>query len=192
GVGALNEWKVRGRILRLQSNLVEQTAGRQKAETELTAMKQELGAMSGALAETKASLRAATEEKDSALANAAEQQKRAERLANQLAASRQEADGAEAELARYKASGMGPDQISRASELIKKLHNNLELAEAKNKMLSQEVANLREIVSGHPPDILLPPGLDGKVLAFDPKWQFVVLNAGEEQGVLKGGELLVN
>jgi hypothetical protein len=87
---------------------------------------------------------------------------------------------------------MGPEQISRASELIKKLHKNLELAEAKTKMLSLEVANLKEIVFGHTPDILLPPGLDGKVLAFDPKWQFVVLNAGEEQGVLKGGELLVN
>ena len=34
--------------------------------------------------------------------------------------------------------------------------------------------------------------LKGKVLATDPKWDFVVLNVGEDQGVLENGELLVN
>ena len=38
----------------------------------------------------------------------------------------------------------------------------------------------------------LPPGLLGKVLVSDPKWNFVVLNVGEDQGVLQYGELLVN
>jgi len=30
------------------------------------------------------------------------------------------------------------------------------------------------------------------VLVTDPKWNFVVLNIGEDQGVLERGELLVN
>lgn len=38
----------------------------------------------------------------------------------------------------------------------------------------------------------LPPGLRGKVLVSDPKWNFVVINVGEDQGVLEQGELLVN
>ena len=38
----------------------------------------------------------------------------------------------------------------------------------------------------------LPAGLKGKVLVADPKWNFVVLNVGEDQGVLERGELLVN
>jgi len=38
----------------------------------------------------------------------------------------------------------------------------------------------------------LPPSLQGKVLVSDPKWQFVVLNVGEDQGVLPAGELLIN
>jgi cell shape-determining protein MreC len=29
-------------------------------------------------------------------------------------------------------------------------------------------------------------------MAVDPKWKFVVLNVGEEQGVIKDGELLVS
>ena len=38
----------------------------------------------------------------------------------------------------------------------------------------------------------LPPGLKGKVVAVDPKWNFVVLDIGERQGVLENAEMLVN
>ena len=40
--------------------------------------------------------------------------------------------------------------------------------------------------------VTLPANLKGKVLVTDPKWNFVVLNIGEDQGVLDRGELLVN
>jgi len=38
----------------------------------------------------------------------------------------------------------------------------------------------------------LPATLVGKVLSVDPKWDFVVLNVGEDQGAQEHGELLVN
>ena len=38
----------------------------------------------------------------------------------------------------------------------------------------------------------LPATLVGKVLVTDPKWDFVVLNVGEDQGALSNGELLVS
>ena len=34
--------------------------------------------------------------------------------------------------------------------------------------------------------------LKGKVVVVDPKWDFVVLDIGEDQGVLTDGELLVS
>jgi hypothetical protein len=34
--------------------------------------------------------------------------------------------------------------------------------------------------------------LRGRILVVDPKWDFVVLNIGENQGVLPEGELLVS
>ena len=40
--------------------------------------------------------------------------------------------------------------------------------------------------------IELPAALVGKVIVTDPKWDFVVLNVGEDQGVLDNGELLVS
>ena len=38
----------------------------------------------------------------------------------------------------------------------------------------------------------LPADLKGKVVEVDPKWEFVVLNIGEDQGVLEEGELLIS
>lgn len=40
--------------------------------------------------------------------------------------------------------------------------------------------------------VKLPPELHGKILAVDPKWDFVVLNIGEDQGLIQNGELLVS
>ena len=41
-----------------------------------------------------------------------------------------------------------------------------------------------------PPE--LPIGLKGKIVQVDPKYQFVVLNIGGNQGVLERGEMLIN
>jgi cell shape-determining protein MreC len=192
GVGGLNGWKVREKILRLQSSLAEQTSGRQKAATELVVKKQELEATSAALAQTKVTLQATTQERDLALATTAEQQKRADRLAKDLAASRAEAEKAQTELARYRAAEMEPEQIIRVAEVIRKLRKDLETAEGKHKILNAKVADLTVRLRGESFTVELPAELDTKVLAFDPKWQFVVLDAGENQGVLEDGELLVN
>jgi hypothetical protein len=40
--------------------------------------------------------------------------------------------------------------------------------------------------------VYLPASLKGKVLVSDPKWNFVLLDVGEDKGVLERGELLVN
>ena len=42
----------------------------------------------------------------------------------------------------------------------------------------------------HP--VTLPATLIGKVLVADPKWDFVVLSVGEDQGAQEHGEMLVN
>ncbi len=189
-VGALNGLKVRETIRHLQSNLRDQTVARQKAEMELAGARQELETTVAALSQATTKLQAVTVERESALASAAGHKKRAEQLARDLASSRREADDARAELARYKAAGMDPAQIIRATELIRKLQNELGFVEAKNKVLREQVKNLADRREGNV--VKLPASLDGKVLTFDPRWQFVVLDAGEEQGVLEGGELLVN
>jgi hypothetical protein len=40
--------------------------------------------------------------------------------------------------------------------------------------------------------IALPSNLVGKVLQIDPKWQFLVLDVGADQGALNRGQMLVH
>ena len=39
---------------------------------------------------------------------------------------------------------------------------------------------------------MLPADLKGKIVVVDPKWDFVVLNIGDNAGVIQEGELLVS
>ena len=40
--------------------------------------------------------------------------------------------------------------------------------------------------------VMLPPGLKGKITVVDPKWAFVMVNVGGNQGMLPGGEMIVH
>jgi hypothetical protein len=71
----------------------------------------------------------------------------------------------------------------------------LAVSESENKILVQKLKKVEtELAVYRDPNFFvpLPAGLKGKVLVADPKWNFVVLNVGEDQGVLERGEFLVN
>ena len=58
-------------------------------------------------------------------------------------------------------------------------------------LLGVATAELDRIL-GPSTDVKLPPDLKGKIVVVDPKWDFVVLNIGDDRGVLQDGELLVS
>ena len=67
--------------------------------------------------------------------------------------------------------------------------------QAENKLLGKNLAKTTaalERYTNKEKPVYLRADLKGKVLVADPKWNFVVLNVGEDQGVLEFGELLVN
>src|SRR5258706_2587167 len=191
-VGGLNVIKVKEKIRHLQSALAEQTVARQRAEGELAAARQELTTTVATLTQTKTTLQAVTAEKESALVSATDQKKRAEKLDSDLAISRREGDVARTELARYRAAGMEPEQIVHAATHLKTLQSELDTTQAENKGLHNQIQALASRLPDEGRMVILPAGLNGKVLVSDPKWDFVVLDAGENQGVLKWGELLVS
>ena len=195
GAGALNFLKVKEKITLLQANLQEQTQGRQKAETELASTKQELEKTSTELKTTKETLETTTQERDKAVAEADKRTKDAERLTEDLKKVTGERDEAQANLAQYKATGWTPDQIITANKRIRDLIGNLEGTQKENKVLGMKITNLQNELDRYKnPEkpILLPASLKGKVLVSDPKWSFVILDVGENQGMLEYGELLVN
>jgi hypothetical protein len=194
-VGGLNFVKVKEKITTLQADLKQQTDGRVKAETELASTKKELNKTTAELKQTKTELEATIAAKEKADADLAAQTKRADQLTEDLTKTRAERDTAQQDLSAYKVTGLSPQQILGMDKAYKALQDNLAVAQTENTVLARKVNKLdTELKVYRDPTffVSLPANLKGKVLVADPKWNFVVVNVGEDQGVLERGELLVN
>lgn len=192
-VAGVNFVLVKNKVARLRSDLGEQAVARQKAELNLADAKENLKATTTALVQTRRTLQAATAEKEKALAQAMAQTKRAEALTQDLAKRRRERDEAQAELAAYKSTGFTSRQVVEASRQIKGLQDALVSAQQERQVLQRKIMAFGvDDRCRWPEDVVMPAEIKGKVLAYDPKWHFVVLNVGEDQGVLEHGDLLVS
>lgn len=197
GLGAtgLNFVKVKEKITTLQTNLKTETDAHQKFEAQYTQTKSELDKTNAILKTTQETLKSTEEQRDKAVTDAATAVKRADKLNDDLKKTRDERDIAQQELAAYKATGMSALQVANANKEIKRLTDTVSTMDTENKILLQKIRKTEnELAVYKTPDYVvpLPPSLKGKVLVSDPKWNFVVLNVGEDQGVLQHGELLVN
>ena len=194
-VGGLNFVKVKEKITTLQANLEEQTKLKETALSDLSKTRADLKKTGDELKQTKATLASTTDERDKALKDLDTQTKRATKLTEDLNKTTKERDDSQAELARYTATGVKPEEIMVMNTEYKKMQRNLDGVQAENKVLGERVADLKSQLHRiiHPEDhVMMRANLMGKVLVTDPKWNFVVLNVGREQGVKQDGELLVN
>jgi hypothetical protein len=194
-VGILNFTQVKEKITKLQGDLKEQTDLKVKAQTELAATKKDLEKTTAELKQTKTTLEATVKERDTAVTVAAEATKRADKLNEDLNKTRTERDDAQREVAAYRASGLNPEQALNAAKQIKGLQDALGGSQEENTLLGKRIKKLdAELAFYREPNkaIELPATIKGKVLVTDPKWHFVVINVGEDQGVVEHGELLVN
>jgi hypothetical protein len=194
-VGVLNFVTVKEKVTTLKTNLKTETEAHQKFEGDFNRTRAALDKTNAILKETQTSLAATQEERDKAVAEATAQTTRADKLNEDLTRTRGERDTAQTELASYKTSGMSSEQVAAASKLIKSLQDTLVGQQEENKLLGRKIVQLNTKLKVYEtPDVAveLPATLKGKVLVSDPKWNFVVLNVGGDQGALEAGELLVN
>ena len=194
-VGVLNFVKVKEKITTLQSDLARETEAHRKFENEFHVTKNALDKTNAVLKQTIANLEATTADKEKALVDLAAQTKRADKLTDDLAKTAKELLSAQQEVAAYKATGLSPEQITGINKEFKKLQETLSGSQEENKVLARTIKRLENELSRYqeqPPPVFLPASLRGKVLVTDPKWNFVVLSVGENQGVLEYGEFLVN
>src|SRR4051812_26976898 len=117
-VGVLNFVKVKEKIETLTANWHREEARANDLDKQLADTKRELTRTKTELTQTIATLKATTEERDRAVAEATNQQKRADKLNEDLTKTRSERDEAQQELAAYKATGMTPPQIANVSKRI--------------------------------------------------------------------------
>jgi hypothetical protein len=137
---------------------------------------------------TKTDLAAASEKAD-------QQEKRANELAAKLEKTTQERNDSQTKLAAWTALGRSIDELKAIMVQNKKLIGENDTLTAENQVLGRTLKQTKtelDLLTGIIDKVNLPPGLKGKVIAVDPKYEFVVLDVGLDQGVLPRGELLVN
>jgi len=194
-VGVLNFVIVRDKITALQTDLANTKQTLAQTQSELASTKSKLTKTEADLADTKKTLEATTTERDNAVKEAAAQTKRSTQLAEELKKTKDERDTAQQELAAYRATGFTPEQVLTLGRTLKQTQDNLAAMQQENIVLGQKVVKLQnDLAIYRDPQyvVALPASLKGNILVSDPKWDFVVLDVGQDQGVLEHGELLVN
>jgi len=195
GAGVLNILQVRDKITTLVSQRDDERGKKQQALSDLSKAKTELTKSQDALKQATQDLADAKSEHDKAVATAAAQTKRADELSDKLAKTTQERDDTQNQLAAYKATGITPDQVGKLSRALKESQEEVAIVNEEKMVLQRAVDNLKTRLAkyeGPDPTIKMRANLRGKILVVDPKWDFVVLNIGLDQGVKEEGELLVS
>jgi len=194
-VSGLNFLKVKEKITTIQQQREDERNAKVQAQTELASTKKDLEKTTADLKTTKANLETASAERDKAVADLATATRRNTQLTEERDKIRKERDDAQADLAAYTGTGLKPDQILAMNKQFKDLQAALDASQDEKKLLGQKITRLQteldRYVNPEKP-VFLPASLTGKVLVTDPKWNFVVLNIGLDQGVKEYGELLVN
>ena len=194
-VGVLDFVIVRDKITTLQTKLASTQKERDTAKSEAVKSKNEMVKAKAELEATNQVLQVALVEREKAVNDAAAQTRRATTLADELTKTKKDRDDAQAELAAFHAIGLPPEQVRLLGNRLKQTQDELAAVQTENSVLAKKVGSLTtelEVYRGNIHIVYLPANLKGKILVCDPKWDFVVLNVGEDQGVRANGELLVN
>ena len=193
--GTVNIILVKDKISTLVTDRNTQRDGRVAAEGEKDKAKKELVKAQKDLTQANQELTDAKAEDAKAVATAVEQKKRADDLSDKLTKTTQEREDALAELGQYRATGVKPEEVGKLNRALKTAQETIE-AINQEKIVLERLANRYktqlEALVGQDTTVRLRADLRGKILVVDPKWDFVVLNIGQEQGVLENGELLVS
>ena len=103
---------------------------------------------------------------------------------------------AQQKLAAWDATGVTPNQIGDLKVQLKSVTEERDAFVDEKKILvrnnNQLKNELAKWTGGADAEVKLPAGLKGRIIAIDPKWEFVVLNIGANDGVLENGKMLVD
>jgi hypothetical protein len=193
--GTLSYIEVTDKIPALTKQRDDENSAKKEAQTSLAKTKTELKKTQGELTQTQTELTETKSDRDKAIARSEAQSKRADELSIKLTKITSERDEAQNELAAFKATGLSPDQVIKLNKQIKEANAQIQVITGEKLVLSRQRDRLKQELEkyiGNDPTVKLRADLHGKILVVDPKWDFVVLDIGEDQGVISDGELLVS
>ena len=164
------------------------------AQNDLSKTRKELATTKTELGTTKADLVRTTGELKTKTTQFNEKDTLAQSLAGQLEKAKGERDGAQQELSRWTLLGVSIEQVKQLQVDVRKLAEQRDAFVAENKILQKDRNKLRDELDhflGKNREVVMT-GLKGKIVAVDPKFDFVVLDVGVEQGAKERGEMLIN
>lgn len=192
---AVNIGVVRPKIVQLQQDRDSQRSQKEEFHHELDQTKKTLAATQAQLTQTQNDLTEAQAARDQLSHKLADANTQIDTLNEKLAKTTKQLNDTSDQLAAYKGTGLQPPEIVALDKNLKDTQMALNVANQEKVVLGREVTKLNnqiQLLIGTNYVVKLPPSLKGVVMAVDPKWDFVVLNIGENQGVLPQGELLVS
>ena len=195
GAGALSYIQATDKIPALIAQRDKENTDKKSEMAAHTKTKGELKKTAAELVTTQGKLTDTEGERDKALAKADDAVKKLDTANANLAKTKEERDAAQGERDAYKASGLTPDQAAKLNRTLKDRDAQIQTLKFDNTVLTRTLAKTKTELDKFiavDPTIKLRADLRGKILVVDPKWDFVVLDIGEDQGVISDGELLVS
>jgi F0F1-type ATP synthase membrane subunit b/b' len=194
-VAAFGFFSVKPKIEKIVEQRNTEKEGREKAEKERDQRKKELDRTTNQLKATQTELTNTKADRDRVAAEAKKEKDRADKNYSDYREAVTQRDDARAKLFVWDQLGVSPDQIKGMLQEIKDLNALTNEQMIVIQTLQQITNKLTVRINGLVQSdyvVPLPPDLRGKVVAVDPKWDFVVLDVGTKQGALEDGELLVH
>ena len=194
-VGVLNFTQVRDKI---QTTIKERDDFHTTADNETKAHREfekKFKDTQAKLDATNAVLVATITERDTAVATAADATKRATDMEAVLKQTQSDRDAAQNELAAWKALGIPLENIKATLASLKDVTEERDAIADEKKVLlatNQRLTDKLDSILNPEHEVKMPPGLKGTVLVSDPRYEFVVLDIGINQGVKEDGKLIVN
>ena len=193
--GGLAYMEVTDKIPALTKQRDDENSAKKQALTELASTKNTLKRTQSDLAQTQSDLADTKADRDKEAQLAEDQTKRANDLNDKLAKATADLADTQNQLAAYKATDLTPDQVIKLNKNLKDANSQIEAINLEKTVLQREIVRVKDrLLKYEDPDafVKLRADLKGKIEAVDPKWDFVVLNIGDDQGAVEDGEMLVS
>ena len=196
GAGGIGYYEWSTQIPALTKQRDDEHTAKVEKINELASTNKVLKATLATLTQTQAELADTKDQRDKATARAEAQAKRADELSDKLAKATAERDDAQNQLAAYKASELTPDQVVKLKKNLLDAQTQIVAINGEKAVLNRTLlatkARLARYEDLNEHFVKLRADLKGKVVVVDPKWDFVVVNIGDEQGAIEDGEMLVS
>jgi hypothetical protein len=186
---------VRPHIERIRSEREEQRDRADKQTMRANKLDKELKTTTAKLEETTKQLEETSNQLAAATKKIEEQTGHIAKLQNELENTSARLNIASQKLAAWDFLGVTPDQVKVIMDANKKMQATIAASEEEKKILARDLrttkAKLQQYETGGEAVVELPPGTKGTIMVVDPKWNFVVLDIGQQQGLLPNGVLMV-